>query len=241
MKKLVIFTIALLLISACAKPKLTQHESAKADYELAKQMVDDGGYDQADLFLEKFIVKYPYSDYATNAEMLRIFATYKGERLELTQVLAERFKSRHPRHPDLAYAQYMLAMSYYKKRAEMHREQAPTLKAIAEFEDLIKKFPQSSYAKESLPRLQILKNLLAGHELSVGRFYFAQRRYVAASNRFQVVLNRYQQSPVIEESLYYLAASYAALMMKKNAHEIAILLRHNYPKGDWSDKVSEFL
>ncbi|MDQ6976349.1 MAG: outer membrane protein assembly factor BamD [Mariprofundaceae bacterium] len=241
MKKLIIFALVLLFVSACAKPKLTQHESAKADYELAKQMIDNGGYDEGDLFLERFIVKYPYSDYATSAEMLRIYATYKGERLELTQVLAERFKSRHPRHPNIAYAQYMLAMSYYKKRAEMHREQAPTLKAMAEFEDLIKKFPQSSYSKEAMPRLQMLKNLLAGHELSVGKFYFKQRRYVAAGKRFQVVLDRYQQSPVIEESLYYLAASYAALKMKKNAHEIAVLLHHNYPKGDWSEKVSVFL
>jgi len=241
MNRLFISALILLLCTACAKAPLTPHQSAKADYEKAKRMVDDGGYDEADLFLERFIIKYPYSDYASNAEILRIYGTYKGGRLELTQTLAKRFKKRHPRHPDLAYVQYMLAMAYYKQRARSDREQAPTLKAMAAFESLIKGFPDSSYAKEALPRLQTLKNTLAEHEVAVGRFYFQQRRYVGAANRFQVVLNEYQRSPAIEEALYYLAASYAALNMASNAREIALLLRHNYPKGDWFNKAEDFL
>ncbi len=229
------------MLAACAKAPLTMHESAKADFEKARTMVDDGAYDEADVFLERFINRYPYSDYASSAELLRIYATYKGDRLELTQVLAERFKKRHPRHPDLAYAQYMLAMSWYQQRAEPDREQAPTLEARKAFEELIRDFPASPYAAEAKTRLQQLNNLLAAHELNVGQFYFEKHRFVAAVNRFQNVLQHYQNSPAIEQALYYLAASYDALKMKKQAHDVALLLGHNYPKGEWSQKAQGWL
>ncbi len=230
------------MLAACAKaPPSTLHESARADFEKARAMVVDGGYDEADVFLERFINRYPYSDYASSAELLRIYATYKGDRLELTQILAERFKKRHPRHPDLAYAQYMLAMSWYQQRTQPDREQAPTLKARQAFEELIRDFPDSPYAAEAKTRLQQLNNLLAAHELSVGRFYFEKHRLVAAINRFQSVLQHYQNSPAIEEALYYLAASYDALKMDQQAHDVALLLQHNYPKGEWGQKAQTWL
>ncbi len=238
--KLMVMFLLLFLV-ACAKQPIDLHRSAQADYEKAKSLVDEGAYDEADVLLERFITKYPYSEHASSAELLRIYATYKAERLELTEVLAERFKKRHPRHPDLAYAQYMLAMAWYKQRARQEREQAPTLRAKKEFEILIRDFPDSPYAEEVKPRLQQLNNLLAGHELMVGKFYFEHRRFVAAVNRFRQVLVRFQNSPAIEEALYYLAASYSELKMKEQAREVALLLRHNYPHGSWSKQAKVWL
>lgn len=241
MKLFPLFLVILMLLSACGTKQMNSSESAKVDYDRIKSLIDNDTYDEADRSLGRFIVDYPYSEYLINAKLMRVYTSYKRGNLEVTQGLAERFIKRHPRHADLAYAQYMLAMSYYKKRAEQNREQAPTLKAIAAFEILIKNYPTSPYVASAKPRLQALRNTLAGHELAVGKFYYEQSRFVAAVNRLQVVLSSYQRSPAIEESLYYLAASYAALDMKKNAHETAVLLRHNYPKSSWANKVDDFL
>jgi len=41
--------------------------------------------------------------------------------------------------------------------------------------------------------------------------------------------------------LYYLAASFASLKLTDSARDSAILLRHNYPKSDWSEKAAVFL
>jgi outer membrane protein assembly factor BamD len=64
---------------------------------------------------------------------------------------------------------------------------------------------------------------------------------VAAANRFQKVVKEYQTTSAIEESLYYLAASYAEMGLSKDARQMALLLRHNYPDSRWSSKAKDFL
>jgi len=241
MKRFALPWIMTALLVGCASEPLELTDSAKADYDHALHLIDIGSYDQANLFLEKFGSKHPYSQYVTKAETLRIYAAYKNGEYILSETLSGRFIDRHPRSSDIAYARYMLALSLYKQVNDPAKEQATTRKAVDAFEALAKAHPDSTYTRDAQPRMQRLYNSLASHELIIGKFYFDRERYVAAANRFEVVLNEYQTTPAIEEALYYLAASYARLGITESARETAILLRHNYPKSKWSDKAGEFL
>ncbi len=240
MKKLLLLTLTLLL-AACSGKELPPAESAKIDYDKAKELLDDGSYDRANLFLENFSANHPYSQYAVQAELLRAFAAYKAGEYVLGETLSEQFIKRHPRHPDVAYAKYLLAMSHFKQITNVEHDQSHTRLAIEAFKRLLKEDPDSSYAKDGASRLQKLYNMLASHELTVGKFYFSKERYVAALNRFQLIVKKHQTTPSIEEALYYLAASYAKLGISASARDTAILLRHNYPKSEWSSKAADFL
>ncbi len=240
MKRIAFWLLALTL-TACATTSETQKDTAKADYEKAKHMLANGQYADADLFLEKFGANHPYSQYTIQAELLRIFAAYKAEEYVLSETLAEEFVNRHPRHPNVDYAQYMLGMSHLRESSPAEKDQTQTLAAIESFRTLLRKYPKSAYAGEARRHLQRLYNRLAKHELDVGKFYFDHQRYVAAANRFQVVLEKYQTTPSIEEALYYLAASWHHLGLKHDARITALLLRHNYPKSEWSQKAETFL
>jgi len=242
MNKAIILAAALLImLSACQKKEISRSESAKIDYEKAKHLIDTGDFDAANRFLQDFSTNHPYSGYAVQAELLRTYAAYKNHEYILSETLSKQFIDRHPRHPDVDYAKYMLAMSYLRQVGEKDRDQTSTKLAIEAFKRLLQDHPKSDYAKEASERLQGLFNKLAYHELSVGKYYFDRDRYVAAANRFKIVLNKYQTTPAIEEALYYLAASYANLGIHNSAREIAILLRHNYPSSDWSSKAAKFL
>jgi outer membrane protein assembly factor BamD len=241
MKYTALFFSLLLLLSGCAGKDYEPSESAKIDYEKAKYLIDDKNYSMANIVLEKFGTKHPYSQYAVQAELLRVFASYKNREYVLSETLAKQFAERHPRHPDVAYAKYMLAMSHYKQISDEDRSQAATKLAIDAFNRVVKEHPDSQYAKDALPRLQRLTNKLSAHELTVGKYYFDHDRYVAAANRFQLILEKYQTTPSIEEALYHLAASYARLGITGSAREMAIILRHNYPKSEWSSKAADFL
>ena len=238
---LIILVFAVTLLAACSKDELSPSESAKADYERGQELINNQNYGTANLFLEKFASKHPYSQHIAQAELLRIYAAYKSGEYILSETLATRFISRHPRYPNLSYAQYMLGMSHVKQAVESQRNPLPTQRAIQAFNKLLKLYPKSEYAPEAAVHLQNMRNKLAEHELFVGKFYFERERFVAASNRFQTILKDYQTSPAIEEALYYLSASYSALKLTESARDTAVLLRHNYPKSDWSEKAAAFL
>ena len=243
MKKPVILLCLPLVLAACISisAPVVKHNTAKVDYERAKKMLAKGSYATVNVDLEKFGSKHPYSQYTVQAELLRIFAAYKDSEYILSETLSKEFVRRHPRHPNVDYAQYMLGMSHYRESSPSEKDQSQTLEAIKSFKVLLKRYPKSTYARDVFHRLQFLYNRLAGHELNVGKFYFDHRRYVAAANRFQVVLDKYQTTPVIEEALYYLAASFSKLGVTDDARNSALLLRYNYPNSEWSRKAERFL
>jgi len=240
MKKIVCIAFIALLAGGCASDT-TGKNKAEVDYEAAKHKLDKGDYAGANKSLEDFGAKHPYSRYTVQAELLRLFSAYKDREYVLSEVLSKEFADRHPRHPNVDYAKYMLAMSHYRESSPSENDQEQTLKAVASFKRLLKEHPDSEYAKDGASRLQHLFNRLAGHELNVGKYYFDQGQYVAAANRFQVILDKYQTTPAIEEGLYYLAASFAKLGIKDDAKQTTILLQHNYPQSEWSRKAAPFL
>ncbi len=241
MKKLLALFCLPLLLAACASSSAIKKSTAQIDYEHAKALLAKGSYSEVTLDLEKFETDHPYSRYAIQAELLRIFSAYKDHEYILSETLSSEFVRRHPRHPNVDYAQYILGMSHYRESSRPERDQSETHAAMKIFKTLLKEYPKSPYARDASRRLQLLYNRLAGHELDVGKFYFKRHRYVAAANRFQVVLEKYQTTPVIEEALYYLAASFSKLGVKDDARNSALLLRHNYPKSEWSRKAARFL
>ncbi len=241
MKKLLVLFCLPLALAACASSSAIKKSAAQIEYNHAKELLAKGSYSTVALDLEKFGTDHPYSKYAIQAELLRIFAAYKDHEYILSETLSNEFVRRHPRHPNVDYAQYMLGMSHYRESSPSERDQSQTHAAMKSFKILLKQYPKSSYARDASRRLQLLYNRLAGHELDVGKFYFNRHHYVAAANRFQVVLEKYQTTPVIEEALYYLAASFSKLGVKDDARDSALLLRHNYPKSEWSRKAARFL
>lgn len=152
--KAAICILILASLAACAGKELTPSESAKLDYEKARHLIDEGDFDGANRFLEKFSAKHPYSSYAVQAELLRTYAAYKNHEYILSETLAKQFAERHPRHPDIAYARYILAMSYFKQVGDQDRDQTSTKLAIDAFEVVIKEYPKSDYATDSAARLQ---------------------------------------------------------------------------------------
>jgi len=228
----------MLLLAGCATDKPSLSEQAELDYNKGKEMVQAHRFGEASIFLEHFTAKHPYSKYAPQAELLRLYASYMDEQEVLSEVLADRFLTQHPTNASRDYAMYMLAMSHYKERSSAERDATHTRQAVEVFTRLIKEFPRSQYAEDAQRRMQQLRNEMAGHELTVARYYFEKRRYVASSNRAQVVIAQFQTSPQIEEALYLLAASYQRLGMKQEALDVAQLLHHNYPGSRWNGKLS---
>jgi outer membrane protein assembly factor BamD len=233
--------IAAFLLSACASDPLSFSKSAKDDYLKGKSLISSNKYARAVQFLEKFAAKYPYSEYATKAKVLRLEAAYLDEQYVLSETLALRFMDTHPTHPQFSHVQYLLGMSYYQESSSADHDQQFSNKARDTFVALNQKFPTNPKFKQAQQYIQELTDRLAEHELIVGKFYFDKKLYVAATNRFILLKNTYPNSRQIDETLYYLIASYVALKQKGYAKEVFSTLQNKPTQNQWRKKAEAIM
>lgn len=215
------------------KEEVAPDEPADKLYNEGLAQLNAGSYDAAKKKFAEVDRQHPYTEWARKAQLMTTFANYRGGSYTDAITAGNRYVQLYPTSPDAAYAQYLVGMSYYNQVPDISRDQERTQRAIAAFDEVQRRWPQSEYAPEAKKRLSIARDQLAGKEMQVGRFYLARRDYTGAINRFRVVVSQYQQTRHIEEALHRLVEAYLALGITGEAQTAAAILGHNFPDSEW--------
>ena len=177
--------------------------------------------------------QHPYSVWATRAQIMLAFVYYQSNLYDDAIAAAERFVELHPGHRDAAYAYYLIAMSYYEQISDVDRDQQTTARALQALEEVVRRFPGSTYARDARLKIDLARDHLAGKEMTVGRFYLRRGNPVAAIGRFRNVVELYQTTSHTPEALHRLTEAYLALGVPGEAQTAAAVLGHNYPGSRW--------
>jgi outer membrane protein assembly factor BamD len=177
--------------------------------------------------------QHPYSEWARKALLMSAFAHYESRDYEETITAAKRYVTLHPGSPDAAYAQYLLASSYYDQIPDVTRDQQRTERAMQALDEVVRKYPGTEYAESSRRKIEVARDQLAGKEMLVGRYYLDRRNYAGAINRFKAVVTQYQTTRHVEEALMRLTECYMALGIVPEAQTAAAVLGHNFPDSPW--------
>ena len=177
--------------------------------------------------------QHPYSDWARKSLIMSAYAYYSGSDYDNCVASAQRYITLHPGSPDAAYAQYLIAASYFDEIPDITRDQTRTEKALAALAEVIRKYPTSEYANGAKQKVEVAKDQLAGKEMQIGRYYLNKKEYTGAINRFKVVVTKYQTTREVEEALERLTEAYMALGITSEAQTAAAVLGHNFPDSEW--------
>lgn len=175
----------------------------------------------------------PYSPAAKKAILMTAYSQYEAAEYVEAATTARRYVTLHPADPDAAYAQYILASSYFNQIPDVNRDQAQTERALVAFQELIDRYPNSEYVRDSREKINVAKDQLAGREMVVGKYYLDRRNYTGAINRYRDVVSKYQTTRHVEEALMRLTETYMALGVVNEAQTAAAVLGHNYPDSQW--------
>lgn len=147
---------------------------------------------------------YPFSQYAALAD-LKLGDSYYERRQYAKAIQAyEDFEALHPRNEAIPYVIYKIGMSYYQQMPSMDRDQSKAEKAMETFLRLQRQFPGDPYAIMSEPLVPECIRKLAGHEFSIGLFYFETKHFISAKQRFEKVLRNYPDVGYHREAMIYL-------------------------------------
>jgi len=177
--------------------------------------------------------QHPYSVWATKSQIMSAYSLYESGKYGEAIVAADRFIQLHPGHRDVAYAYYLKAICYYMQITDVGRDQKVTEQALRALDDVVRRFPDSKYARDAKLKLDFTRDHLAGKEMEIGRYYLRAGEYLAAMNRFKRVIDNFQTTTHVPEALERLVECDLGLGLTKEAQANAAVLGYNYPGSRW--------
>lgn len=176
---------------------------------------------------------YPYSEWAQRSLIMQAFAYHRDKDYPNSRSASQRFIDFYPDDEDAAYAQYLLALSYYDQIDEVGRDQGLTFQALQSLRTVIETYPESEYATAAILKFDLAFDHLAGKEMEIGRYYLRRDHYTAAINRFRVVVEDFQTTTHTAEALHRLVEAYLSLGLNTEAQTAGAILGHNFRSTDW--------
>lgn len=213
--------------------------SVEQYYSEAKAALKEGNYQKAINLYEQLEARYPFGVYAQQALLESAYAYYKFNEPESALAALDRFIRLYPLNPNMDYAHYLKGLvnfhrgvgliEKYVPRDESQRDPESAQDALKDFKTLIKRFPESQYAKDGAQRIVYLRNRLAQHEINVAHYYLRRGAYIGAINRAKYVVENYQRTPAVPEALTIMARGYKVLGLDELAADTLRVLESNFP------------
>ena len=210
-------------------------------YNAAQDRLERKQYAEAAALFDETERQHPYTEWARRAQLKSAFSYYAAKDYTKAVDSARRFISTHPGNEDAPYAYYLVAMSYYEQISDVRRDQKTTDDARTALTELVRRYPQSPYADDARLKLDLVSDHLAGKEMEVGRFYERRRRWLAATIRFQKVVDDYQTTSHVPEALYRLVETYLSLGLPQEAKKSAAVLGANHADSEWYQKAYDLM
>jgi outer membrane protein assembly factor BamD len=222
-------------LAACAGDKKDAYIEKPVDdlYNQAMDQMVEERYGQAATTFDQVESQHPYSIWATKAQLMAAYAQYENGEYGQAIIAADRFIQLHPGNRDVAYAYYLKAISYYVQIVDVERDQKTTELALKALDDVVRRFPDTKYARDAKLKLDFTRDHLAGKDMEIGRYYLKRGQYLAAMNRFKRVVDKYQTTTHVPEALERLVECDLALGLTAEAKQNAAVLGYNYPGSEW--------
>ena len=215
--------------------------SAQDIFRAAEAELADGNEKVAAETFDEVERLFPFSQLAKRAVIMSAFSSYQAGDYPAARASAGRYLDLYPSDEDAAYAQYLVAVSYYDNIVDVGRDQATTRNALRELQEVVRRYPTSEFARDSQLKIDLTHDHLAAKEMDVGRYYLKRGHYPAAINRFRVVIEKYQTTNQTPEALHRLVEANLALGLEQEAIDAAAVLGHNFEGSTWYANSYELL
>ncbi|SDZ12382.1 Beta-barrel assembly machine subunit BamD [Jannaschia faecimaris] len=224
-------------LAACggSDEKALEDTSAETIFTRAELELASGDADDAARLFAEIERLYPYSEFAKRGLIMQAFAYHKDRDYENARSAAQRFIDFYPADEDAAYAQYLLALSYYDQIDQVGRDQGLTFQALQSLRTVIERYPESEYARSSILKFDLAFDHLAAKEMEIGRYYLKRRHFPAAINRFRAVVEEFQTTTHTPEALLRLVEAYLSLGLTDEAQTAGAILGYNFQSSPFYD------
>ena len=232
------------------KTSETEGYTEKDFYDVIQRNLRSSRWEDAIANLQALESQFPFGTYAEQAQLELIYAYHRSADYQAAIAAADRFIRLHPRHPNVDYAYYLKGLSQLSQSRSFlgsfmptdntSRDPGAARESFATLSELLKLYPNSSYAPDARQRMIHLRNLLARAEVHAANYYFERGAYVAAANRGRYIVENFQQTPAVPDGLAIMAEAYHLLGKEELSRDAVKVLAANYPDYPALDDEGNF-
>ena len=238
------YILLIFVLSSCSSKN--NKISILQDDNLELQMID--AYKEAYEELEKGDViyaarkfneaelLYPQSEWAPRSVLLAAYSYYSQNYYDEALSELNRFFKKYPKHKNIDYAHFLYAMCYYENIIDEKKDLEPLIISKKRFEFIVQSFPNTDFAQDAKFKVNLINDVLASKEMYLGKYYLKKKKWVAAINRFQNILEQYGTTIYVEEALHRLVETNYKIGLVEEAEKYASLLGYNYQSSQWYEK-----
>lgn len=206
---------------------------AEGLYRQARLALDSGDFSTAISRYGQIAARFPFTEYATQADLERVYALYRSFQPDDALTAADKFLKEHPRHPNADYIQYIKGLVNTSRDEGLSgafgldntKEDVSYLRrAFDDFSLLAQKYPTSLYAGDARQHMIDLRNRIAQHDMHVVHYYIKRGAFIAAAKRAEQILLQYPGAPATVEAMQVLEKCYTQMGLTDQAAEVHKLL-----------------
>ena len=217
------------------KKKSQELEMSIAYKEALDKLAINDTYNAAQKFLEAELL-FPQSSWAPQSALMASYSYYIQNYYSEAVSNLNRFLKTYPRNENVVYAHYLIGICYYEMIEDEKRDINPILKSKEKFELIIKNYPNTDFALDSKFKLDLINDILASKEMYLARHYQKKNKWIAAINRYNNIVENYNETIFIEEALHRLVEINYQLGLIEESEKFAKVLGYNYQSGEWYKK-----
>ena len=238
-----IFLITLFLLSCTKdieKKSIINEKSLELQvleaYEQGMKSLEEGDVLFAAQKFNEAEILFPQSEWAPKSALMAAYSYYFQDYYGDAIAELKRFLRVYPKHKDLDYVYYLLAVSHYEQIVDEKKDLKSIINAKKYFELVVQNYGNTEYAVDSNFKLDYINDILASKEMYIGRYYISKKKWIPAINRFQTVIKKYETTIYTEEALHRLVEIHYKIGLKEEAQKYATLLGYNYQSSEWYKK-----
>ncbi|OUR92864.1 hypothetical protein A9Q84_20335 [Halobacteriovorax marinus] len=193
-----IVTLCLALVS-CSTSRPEGKTEAEVLYKEAKDLIKDSRFILATEKLNTLRSQYPYSFFATHAELLQADVLFKQENYVESAAAYILFKDFHPKHKDLAYVIFRIAESFYKQIPDtFDRDLSSAFESMKYYRELLNFHSNSKFNQGAVDKIKLCEKMIVDKEQYIGDFYYRTEAYDAARYRYLSIIDRFKNAPELK-------------------------------------------
>jgi len=245
-QKLIHLLLIFFLIISCSKvePELNIPASTDQSFVIYKEAVEamkKGNYLRASEKFSEAELILPKIEFSSKALLMSSYCLYLINFYEDATVNLERFISQYPADKNLAYAQYLIAITLYEQILDEKKDIEPLLKVKKKIEIFLKNFPNTEYALDLKFKLDLVNNQLAAKEMYIAKYYIKTQKWIPAINRLKFIVSDFSKTVFVEEALHRLVEVYYRIGLPEEAKVAAAILGYNYNSSEWYEQSYKIL